>query len=73
MSDPNEFTKIVRDMKTPQLLQWNSGWKESSVQRLVGENELARRRKSQAEIRGWIALALSVLSLILSIVALSQK
>ena len=72
MSDM-DHTEQLRKMSTHQLLRWTAGWKVGCPQRLAGEQEIQRRRDHGANLRGWIAIGIAVLSLIISLLALLKK
>jgi hypothetical protein len=65
--------EAARKMSMPELLRWTKGWKESSAKNLVGQLEIARRERKWPERRAWIALVVSLISLVLSILAMSAK
>jgi len=73
MSDDPDYSEHVKKLSTSELIKWISGWKSGSYPRLAGEHELALRKNKATEIRAWISIIISTLSLILSIIALALK
>lgn len=62
-----DYSDKLRKMRMKELLQWTAGWKPGCYERLAGEQEIHARRSKHAAMRGWIALILSVLSLVISL------
>ena len=62
-----DYSAQFRKMRMKELLQWTAGWKPGCYERLVGEQEIHARRSKGAGMRGWLALILSILSLITSL------
>jgi len=73
MSDEIDYTAHVQTLSTPALIRWTAGWKVGSYPRLAGEHEIQRRKDHGASLRGWIAIGLSVLSLVVSIFAILRR
>ena len=62
-----DYSDQFRKMGMKELLQWTAGWKPGCYERLAGEQEIHDRRTKGASLRGWIAIILSVISLIVSV------
>ena len=62
--------KDLRRMTDEDLAQYMTGWKETTQNYIMCEIEFKRRLQAGNEVRGWIALGLSVLAILISIVAL---
>ena len=73
MSEPIDYTDQFRQMSMPKLLRWTAGWKPGCYERLAGEHEIQRRKDRGASMRGWIAIVLSVVSLVVAVIALLRK
>ena len=65
--------KDLRKMSDGELAEWISGWKSSTKEHILGMAELDRRKNRGNTIRGWIAIGISVLALVVSIIALFYK
>jgi hypothetical protein len=53
-----------------ELAEWMAGWKEHTGNYILAEIEFKRRLNKNNEVRGWIAIVLSVLAISISIIAL---
>jgi hypothetical protein len=62
--------RTLRKMSTEDVAAWNASFREGTPSRALGELELQRRRDVGNRIRGWIAIGISAVALIVSIVAL---
>jgi hypothetical protein len=62
--------RTLRKMSTEDVTAWNASFKEGTPSRQLGELELQRRQDLGNRIRGWIAIGISVVALIISLVAL---
>jgi len=64
--DPYELRKKT----DKELCEWIAGWNDQRGigHRLLGQHELQRRLRQPDAIRSWIALAVSILALTLSVV-----
>ena len=53
-----------------ELCQWISGWNDASGRgkRLIGEHELQRRLRQPDAIRSWVAIGISILAVLLSVI-----
>lgn len=63
----------LRKMSDGKLAEWIAGWKPGTKDHILGMAELDRRKNEGNTIRGWIAIAISVLALIVAIIALFYK
>jgi hypothetical protein len=63
----------LKQMSDSELAEWIAGWKPGTKDYILGMAELDRRKNRGNTVRGWIAIAVSVLALIVSIVALFYK
>jgi len=63
----------IRKMSDGELAEWIAGWKPNTRDYILGMAELDRRKNRGNTVRGWIAIGLSVLALIVSIIALFYK
>ena len=52
-----------------ELANWMVGWKEHSANYILAEIEFKRRLNKNNEVRGWIAIVLSVTAIAISIIA----
>ena len=65
-----DIPRTLRKMSTEDVAAWNASFREGTPSRALGELELQRRRDVGNRIRGWIAIGISAVALIVSIVAL---
>jgi len=56
-----------------ELAEWIAGWKPGTKDHILGMAELDRRKNRGNTIRGWIAIAISLLALIVAVAALFYK
>ena len=63
----------LKYMSDDELYTWIAGWKPSAAEHIAGTQELRRRNESQTNLRAWIAIDISVFSLIVSIIAIISK
>jgi hypothetical protein len=63
----------LKKMTDEQLAEWIAGWKPSTKDYILGKAELDRRMNHGNTVRGWIAIGISGLALLVSIVALVSK
>jgi hypothetical protein len=61
----------LRTKTDDELVEWLSGWKEGTKYYIAGMIELKRRQERPNEIRGWIAVAVSAVSLVISLIAVT--
>ena len=63
-------TVKLREKSTEDLCNWIAGWNDihGRGHRLLGEHELQRRLRRPDAIRSWVAVGISVASVILSVV-----
>lgn len=61
------YVKEVEKMSFVQLLIARAGWKSDTAQWQVVDREIARRDAKGTNARAWLALAISVASLIVAI------
>ena len=67
---------IMADLKQKsdsELAESIAGWKPGTKNHILGMAELDRRKNRGNTVRGWIAIIISILALIVSIVALFYK
>ena len=60
-----------RTMTDDELVEDLSGWKEGTKDYIACMIELKRRQERPNEIRGWIAVAVSAVSLVISLIAVT--
>ncbi len=65
-----DIPTTLRRMATEDVAGWCESFQPGSANRILGEMELQRRRDRGLRIRSWIAIVLSVASLIAAMVAL---
>jgi len=65
-----DIPRTLRKMSTEDVAAWKASFREGTPSRALGELELQRRRDVGNRIRGWIAIGISAVALIVSIVAL---
>ena len=63
----------LRAMSDDDLYGFIVQWKPHSVQYIAGMQELRRRNESSASFRSWVAISISIIALIVSIIALIRK
>jgi len=73
MNGDPDYVAHVKTLSTPELVRWIAGWKVGSYPRIAGESELQLRRDKATGLRGWIAIAISAVALIVAIFALVLK
>ena len=67
--DPKELLK----MKEKTLVEWQSQFQKDEPQWMLAQFEWQRRNDRGTSMRGWVAIGISVLSLIVAIIALFRK
>ena len=67
MTTTSQELKLKTD---EELAEWMAGWKEHTGNYILAEIEFKRRLNKNNEIRGWIAVVLSILAIVISITAL---
>ena len=65
-----DIPTTLRRMPTEDVAGWCESFEAGTANRILGEMELQRRRDRGLRIRGWIAMALSMAALVVSILAL---
>ena len=65
-----DIPRTLRKMSTEDVAAWNASFREGTPSRTLGEMELQRRRDLGNRVRGWIAIGISVVALVVSVVAL---
>ncbi|CAN7189780.1 hypothetical protein [Acidovorax sp. LjRoot117] len=63
----------LRAMSDPALIEHMAGWRENSAEWLLAKQEFDRRAARGSEIRGWVAIGLSILAILISVFALVKK
>jgi hypothetical protein len=61
------YIKEAEAMGIEQLLVARAGWKSDTAQWQVVDREIARRDAKGTNVRAWLALAISIVSLIVSV------
>jgi hypothetical protein len=66
--EPPEL-KAMRKMSTERLCKYIAGWsgRESEPWALLGRHELERRLRRPDAVRSWIAIVISIVSLLVSV------
>jgi len=67
------MTTNVKELQTKTdeaLAEWMAGWRSDTGNYILAEMEFKRRLNKSNEIRGWIAIVLSIVAIIISIAAL---
>lgn len=54
-------------MSDEELAEWMAGWKEHTGNYILAELEFKRRLNKSNEFRGWFAIILSVIAIVISI------
>ena len=62
----------LRAMSDEELRDWTAGRKPATNKHTAGLQEMARRKDFKVNVRTWAALAVSLLSLAVAIVAFSR-
>jgi len=60
----------LRRMSDKELYGWIADWKPSTEKYIAGMQELRRRSEAPINIRAWVAIGISLLSLIIAAIAL---
>lgn len=63
----------IKKMSDDDLADWIAGWKPGTKDYILGMAELDRRKNRGNTVRGWIAIAVSILALLVAIAALFYK
>ena len=63
-------TKELQSKTDVELAEWMAGWKVDTGNHILAGLEFKRRLNKSNEIRGWIAIVLSVVAIAISITAL---
>ena len=63
-------TKELQSKTDVELAEWMAGWKIDTGNYILAGLEFKRRLNKSNEIRGWIAIVLSVVAIAISITAL---
>jgi hypothetical protein len=63
----------LKKMTDGELAEWIAGWKPGTMDYILGTAELDRRKNRGNTIRGWLAIGISALALIVSVIALFYK
>ena len=66
MTTTSQELKLKTD---EELAEWMAGWKEHTGNYILAEIEFKRRLNKNNEVRGWIAIVLSVIAIVISIIA----
>ena len=67
---PEPDTHQLRKKTNEELCEWIAGWKDDSSRghRLLGQHELQRRLRQPDVIRSWVAIGISILAVLLSVI-----
>lgn len=68
----DDLLSEVHQKKTAQLLKDAAGYKPDSHPGLVHRYEIERRKNAVSRVQNWIAIAISILSLAVSLFALAK-
>jgi len=60
----------LRAMTTQEVAEWTAGWCEGTGNRILGELESKRRQDRDGAVGGWVAIAISIVALIVSALSL---
>lgn len=63
----------LHKMSDRELARWIAGWRPDTEDHILGVAELDRRKNRGNTIRGWIAIGVSLLALVVSTAALFYK
>lgn len=63
----------LKKMSDRDLAEYQAGWRPDTRQYILAEMEIQSRLQQPGSIRSWIAIAISVVALLVSIVALFVK
>lgn len=63
MKDPDK----LREMSDHELYEWVGGWNQGNEKHIAGMQEIERRNSAPANLRSWIAIGISVVSLVVVI------
>ena len=63
----------LKKMSDRDLAEYQAGWRPDTRQYILAEMEIQSRLQQPGALRSWIAIGLSVIALLLSIVALFIK
>jgi len=69
------MTTTAEELKSKtneELAEWMAGWKVNTGNYILAEIEFKRRLNKSNEVRGWIAIILSVVAIVISIITLRQ-
>ena len=55
------------------LFTWTAGWQEGSKDHVAGSFEIKRRQERPNEVRGWLAIVFSIVSIGIAIAAFLDK
>ncbi len=67
------YVKEVEGMSLVQLLVARAGWKSDTAQWQIVDREIARRDARGTNFRAWIAILVSIASMVVSIVVVFVK
>lgn len=62
----------LKSKTNEELAEWMAGWKVNTGNYILAEIEFKRRLNKSNEVRGWIAIILSVVAIVISIITLRQ-
>jgi len=67
---PNNDLRTLKRLNDNDLIQWLSGWKPDSENRIKGEWELWRRKTKWTAYRAWLSIVLSSVAIVVSFFSL---
>lgn len=73
MYEGEKIIERVQSMSTGLLIEFIAGKPPESLDVLIGNYELERRKNKWSEIRSWMTIGISVLALAISIFTLTKK
>lgn len=63
----------LQEKSDRELYEWIAGWKPDTHNYIAGQQELKRRNAAPSEFRAWLAIGMSGVALIVSVIALFTK
>ena len=63
----------LKSKSDPDLAEWTAGWKPGTKNHILGTIELDRRKNLGNTVRGWTAIGISLLALVVAVIALVYK
>jgi hypothetical protein len=63
-------TEELKNKTNEELAEWMAGWSVNTGNYILAEIEFKRRMNKNNNIRGWVAIILSLVAIIISIITL---